>query len=42
MKAYGLTLCLQDDPAKIVSYLEYHRAVWPVSARGCGRLACTR
>ena len=29
MKAYGLTLCLQDDPAKIASYVEYHRAVWP-------------
>lgn len=29
MKSYGLTLCLQDDPAKIASYTEYHRAVWP-------------
>jgi L-rhamnose mutarotase len=29
MKAYGLTLCLRDDPAKIASYQEYHRAVWP-------------
>ncbi len=29
MKAFGLTLCLQDDPAKITSYKEYHRAVWP-------------
>jgi len=29
MKAYGLTLCLQDDPAKIASYTQYHRAVWP-------------
>ncbi len=29
MKAYGLTLCLQDDPAKIAAYKEYHRAVWP-------------
>lgn len=29
MKAYGLTLCLRDDPAKIETYKEYHRAVWP-------------
>ena len=29
MKAYGLTLCLQDDPEKIARYKEYHRAVWP-------------
>ncbi len=29
MKAYGLMLCLQDDPAKIALYTEYHRAVWP-------------
>src|SRR4051794_3169614 len=29
MKVYGLTLCLQDDPAKIETYKEYHRAVWP-------------
>lgn len=29
MKAYGLTLCLQDDPEKIASYVAYHRAVWP-------------
>ncbi len=29
MKAYGLTLCLQDDPAKIATYKEYHRVVWP-------------
>lgn len=29
MKAYGLTLCLQDDAAKIALYKEYHRAVWP-------------
>ncbi len=29
MKTYGLTICLQDDPAKIESYKEYHLAVWP-------------
>lgn len=29
MKTYGLTLCLQDDPAKIAAYTEHHRAVWP-------------
>lgn len=29
MKTYGLTLCLQDDPEKIASYIAYHRAVWP-------------
>ncbi len=29
MKSYGLTLCLRDDPAKIETYKEYHRAVWP-------------
>lgn len=29
MKSYGLTLCLQDDPQKIETYKEYHRAVWP-------------
>ena len=34
MKTFGLTLLLQDDPAKIESYKEYHRAVWPeVKAR---------
>lgn len=29
MKCYGLTLCLQDDPAKIALYKEHHRNVWP-------------
>jgi L-rhamnose mutarotase len=29
MQSYGLTLCLQDDPQKIETYKEYHRAVWP-------------
>lgn len=29
MRVFGLTLCLQDDPAKIETYKEYHRAVWP-------------
>lgn len=29
MKSYGLTLCLQDDPAKIEEYKRYHEAVWP-------------
>ena len=29
MKAFGLTLCLQDDPAKIAEYKAQHQAVWP-------------
>ena len=29
MKAYGLTLCLRDDPEKIAAYVAHHRAVWP-------------
>lgn len=29
MKYFALTLCLQDDPAKIQSYVEHHRQVWP-------------
>ena len=29
MKTYGLTLCLQNDPAKIESYKTHHQAVWP-------------
>ena len=29
MQAYGLTLCLQDDPEKIEAYRAYHQAVWP-------------
>jgi L-rhamnose mutarotase len=29
MKTYGLTLCLQNDPAKIASYKAQHQAVWP-------------
>jgi L-rhamnose mutarotase len=34
MKAYGLTLMLQDDPAKIAEYKAQHQAVWPeVTAR---------
>lgn len=34
MKTYGLTLMLQDDPAKIEEYKKQHRAVWPeVTAR---------
>jgi L-rhamnose mutarotase len=34
MRAFGLTLCLQDDPAKISEYRRYHQAVWPeVTAR---------
>jgi L-rhamnose mutarotase len=34
MKTFGLTLLLQDDPAKIAEYKEQHRAVWPaVTAR---------
>jgi L-rhamnose mutarotase len=34
MKTFGLTLLLQDDPAKIAEYKKAHRAVWPaVTAR---------
>lgn len=34
MKVYGLTLLLQDDPAKIAAYKQHHQAVWPeVTAR---------
>lgn len=34
MKTYGLTLMLQDDPAKIEEYKMQHLAVWPaVTAR---------
>jgi L-rhamnose mutarotase len=34
VKTFGLTLCLQDDPAKIAAYRRYHQAVWPaVTAR---------
>jgi len=34
VRAFGLTLCLQDDPVKISEYRRYHQAVWPeVSAR---------
>jgi L-rhamnose mutarotase len=34
VKAYGLTLCLQDDPEKIAEYKRQHQAVWPgVTAR---------
>ncbi len=34
MQVYGLTLCLQNDPAKIAAYKTYHQAVWPeVTAR---------
>lgn len=29
MKYYGLTLCLQNDPAKIALYKEHHQKVWP-------------
>ena len=29
MKSYGLTLCLQDAPAKIEAYKAHHQAVWP-------------
>lgn len=41
MRAFGLTLCLQDDSAKISEYRRYHEAVWPeVTARlrECGVL----
>lgn len=34
MKAFGLTLCLQDDPDKIAAYKRFHQSVWPeVTAR---------
>ena len=34
MKAFALTLCLQDDPDKIAEYKRAHQAVWPeVTAR---------
>lgn len=39
MRTFGLTLCLEPDPAKIREYREYHQAVWPeVTARlrDCG------
>ena len=29
MKTFGLTLNLQDDPAKIAEYRRQHQAVWP-------------
>ena len=29
MQSFGLTLCVQDDNAKIAAYTAYHRAVWP-------------
>ncbi|HEX5415294.1 MAG TPA: L-rhamnose mutarotase [Chloroflexota bacterium] len=29
MKRFGLTLCLQNDPAKIALYKEHHQKVWP-------------
>ncbi len=33
-KYFGLTLCLQDDPAKTAAYKEAHQRVWPeVTAR---------
>jgi len=35
MKAYGLTLCLRDDPDAIAAYRRYHQAVWP---QVCARL----
>jgi L-rhamnose mutarotase len=34
VKTFGLTLCLQDDPARIAAYKAHHQAVWPeVKAR---------
>jgi L-rhamnose mutarotase len=34
VKTFGLTLNLQDDPAKIAEYRRQHQAVWPeVTAR---------
>ncbi len=35
MKAFGLTLLLQDDPEKIAEYKRAHQAVWPAV---CARL----
>ena len=34
MKAYGLTLNLQDDPQTIEKYKQYHRRVWPEVEQG--------
>ena len=39
MKTFGLTLNLQDDPAKIAEYRRQHQAVWPAVTdrlRECG------
>jgi L-rhamnose mutarotase len=39
VQTFGLTLCLQADPAKIAEYRRHHAAVWPeVTARlrACG------
>lgn len=39
VKAFGLTLLVQDDPAKIAEYRRYHQAVWPevcARLRECG------
>jgi L-rhamnose mutarotase len=39
VKAFGLTLCLRDDPEKIAEYRRQHAAVWPevrARLRACG------
>ena len=33
MKAFGLTLCLRDDPHKMAEYRRFHQAVWPEVTR---------
>ena len=39
VQTFGLTLCLQADPAKIAEYRRHHAAVWPeviARLRACG------
>ncbi len=42
MQSFGLTLCLQDDDAKIALYTEYHRAVWPEVLRDLRAIGIAR
>ncbi len=34
MKSFAMALNLEDDPQKIQTYKEYHRAVWPEVLQG--------